>query len=105
MFGSKIATDAGPMDQKSFWRGVGMRATGSTVVTAQGAGGPAGFLGLSAAHVSAEPPVMLVSVDRRTSALPVMLEAGHFAISYLSREQSHIADAFLGKTSAKGSER
>jgi flavin reductase (DIM6/NTAB) family NADH-FMN oxidoreductase RutF len=105
MFGSKIAPDAAPIDQKSFWFGVGMRATGSTVVTAQGAAGPAGFLGLSATHVSADPPTMLVSVDKRTSALPAMLEAGHFAINYLSREQNHIADAFGGKTSAKGTER
>jgi flavin reductase (DIM6/NTAB) family NADH-FMN oxidoreductase RutF len=101
----KIVSSAGPIDQKAFWRGVGMRATGSTVVTAYTDAGPAGFLGLSATHVSADPPMMLVAVDKRTSALPAMLEAGHFAINYLSSEQASIADAFAGKTAAKGQER
>jgi len=34
-----------------------------------------------------------------------MLEAGHFALNYLSQEQAHIADAFAGKSLAKGAER
>jgi len=65
------------IDAKLFWRALGQRAIGSTIVTARSEEGPAGFLGLSASHVSADPPVMLVSVDRRTSALATVLAARH----------------------------
>jgi hypothetical protein len=34
------------IDAKTFWRTLGERAIGATIVTAQGADGPAGFLGL-----------------------------------------------------------
>ena len=90
---------------KQFWQAVGQRATGSTIVTAESDTGPSGLLGLSATHLSADPPVMLVSVDKRTSALPTILAAGHFAINYLSAGQSALADVFGGKTELKGADR
>jgi flavin reductase (DIM6/NTAB) family NADH-FMN oxidoreductase RutF len=93
------------MDAKQFWQAVGQRATGSTIVTARGSAGPAGLLGLSATHVTADPPTMLVSVDKRTSALNAILEARHFAINYLPDDAVELADAFAGKTSAKGADR
>ena len=67
------------------------------IVTARSAGGPAGLLGLSATHLCADPPTMLVSVDKRTSALATILEAGHFAINYLPSGQRALADIFGGK--------
>ena len=50
------------IDTKLFWRTLGQRAIGSTIVTARSNEGPAGFLGLSATHVCAQPPLMLVSI-------------------------------------------
>jgi flavin reductase (DIM6/NTAB) family NADH-FMN oxidoreductase RutF len=97
--------DAPAIDQRAFWRAIGNRALGSTVVTAQSAEGPAGFLGLSAAHVSADPPLMLVSIDKRTSALQTILAARHFALNFLPREAAEVADIFGGKGSKKGAER
>jgi flavin reductase (DIM6/NTAB) family NADH-FMN oxidoreductase RutF len=93
------------IDAKMFWRTLGERAVGATIVTAHDADGPAGFLGLSATHVCADPPTMLVSIDRKTSALAAVLQARHFAISYLGREAQTVADAFAGKTDAKGAAR
>ncbi len=102
----ETAPPAGPtIDQRTFWRAIGNRASGSTVVTAQSDDGPAGFLGLSAAHVSADPPLMLVSIDQRTSALQTILAARHFALNFLPREAADIADMFGGKGSKKGAER
>ena len=75
------------------------------MVTATGADGPAGFLGLSTAHVCADPPTMLVSIDKRTSALAAVLEAQAFAINYLAHDQQAIADVFGGKGEAKGAAR
>src|SRR5260370_1654111 len=65
------------IDAKTFWRTLGERAIGATIVTAQGADGPAGLLGLSATHVCADPPSMLVSIDRKTSALAAVLQDLH----------------------------
>jgi flavin reductase (DIM6/NTAB) family NADH-FMN oxidoreductase RutF len=86
------------VDAKSFWRTLGERAIGVTVVTAQGKDRPAGFLALSAAHVSADPPIMLASIDRRTSALAAILEARHFAINILGQAQEALAAHFGGKS-------
>jgi flavin reductase (DIM6/NTAB) family NADH-FMN oxidoreductase RutF len=93
------------VDVKAFWRAIGQRATGSTIVTACSAEGPAGFLGLSATHVCADPPLMLVAIDKRTSALTTILAAGHFAISYLPSSAVAIADMFAGKAPQKGTAR
>jgi flavin reductase (DIM6/NTAB) family NADH-FMN oxidoreductase RutF len=93
------------IDAKLFWRALGQRAIGSTVVTARSAEGPAGFLGLSATHVSADPPLMLVSIDKRTSALPTVLAAGHFAVNFLPSDANATADLFAGKGALKGAAR
>jgi flavin reductase (DIM6/NTAB) family NADH-FMN oxidoreductase RutF len=93
------------IDPRAFWRAIGNRATGSTVVTARSDEGPAGFLGLSATHVCADPPLMLVSIDKRTSALQTILTARHFALNFLPHEAVEIADMFGGKGPQKGTER
>jgi flavin reductase (DIM6/NTAB) family NADH-FMN oxidoreductase RutF len=93
------------IDVKTFWRAIGQRAIGSTIVTARSVEGPAGFLGLSAAHVCAEPPLMLVSIDKRTSALATVLAARHFAINFLPRDATAIAELFSGKSPRKGADR
>jgi flavin reductase (DIM6/NTAB) family NADH-FMN oxidoreductase RutF len=99
------STDDPEIDQRAFWRAIGNRALGSTVVTARSDEGPAGFLGLSAAHICADPPLMLVSIDRRTSALQTILAARHFVLNFLPREAADIADMFGGKGMRKGAER
>jgi flavin reductase (DIM6/NTAB) family NADH-FMN oxidoreductase RutF len=98
-------TSAKIIDAKTFWQAIGARAIGATVVTASGADGPAGFLGLSATHVCADPPTMLVSIDTRTSALAAVRHARHFAINFLGKEAQGVADMFSGRTAIKGAER
>lgn len=98
-------TGAAAIDAKSFWQAIGQRAVGATIVTAAGSDGPAGLLGLSATHVTADPPTMLVSIDNKTSALASVLEAKHFAINYLPRGAEDIVDLFSGKSPLKGADR
>ena len=93
------------IDAKTFWRALGQRAIGSTIVTARSADGPAGFLGLSTSHISADPPLMLASIDKRTSALQTVLAARHFAVNFLPRGAGDIADLFGGKGTLKGADR
>jgi flavin reductase (DIM6/NTAB) family NADH-FMN oxidoreductase RutF len=93
------------IDQKEFWQSVGRRATGSTIVAARSEEGPAGFLGLSATHLSASPPIMMVSVSKRTSALATILSARHFSLNFLPRGLLELADIFGGKTDISGARR
>lgn len=96
---------SGAIDAKTFWRALGSRAIGVAIVTAKGANGPAGFLALSATHLTADPPTMLVSIGQKTSALPAIVEAKHFAINYIGRDREDLAKEFGGQGSLKGADR
>jgi flavin reductase (DIM6/NTAB) family NADH-FMN oxidoreductase RutF len=98
-------TSGEEIDAKAFWTTLGQRATGMTVVTADSDDGPTGFLGLSAAHVTANPPTMLVSVDRKTSALAGIISRRHFAINFLPANAARVADAFGGRAGLSGAAR
>ncbi|HWJ75458.1 MAG TPA: flavin reductase family protein [Kaistia sp.] len=93
------------IEPANFWRAVGFRAIGAAVVAARNADGPAGLLALSTAHLSQSPPTMTCAVGLTTSALSTILEAGHFAISFLSEDQGDVAERFGGRTALKGAER
>ena len=93
------------IDGRAFWLTLGQRPIGMTVVTSDSDDGPTGFLGLSAAHVTANPPTMLVSVDRKTSALAGILSRRHFAVNFLPATAVKIADAFGGKSGLSGAAR
>ncbi len=102
---TSAAQPAKLIDPKTFWRTLGERATGMTIVTTDSDNGPAGFLGLSAAHVTADPPTMLVSVDQKTSALSGILSRRHFAVNFLPDHAENVADAFTGKSGLSGAAR
>lgn len=89
-------------DVKTFWRALGVRASAVAVVTAHGAEGPSGFLALSATHLCADPPMLMVSIDKRTASLAAIQHAKHFAINYLPRGDEALADMFGGKTDVRG---
>ena len=93
------------IDIGTFWNAVGQRAVAATIVTARGSAGPAGFLGLSATHICASPPTMLVSIDAKTSALGAIRDSRHFAINYLPRGTEDVVNAFSGKGDVKGPDR
>jgi flavin reductase (DIM6/NTAB) family NADH-FMN oxidoreductase RutF len=98
-------TSGATIDAKAFWLTLGQRAIGMTVVTTDSDDGPAGFLGLSAAHVTASPPTMLVSVDRKTSALAGIVSRRHFAVNFLPGDAAAVAEAFAGKAGLSGAAR
>jgi flavin reductase (DIM6/NTAB) family NADH-FMN oxidoreductase RutF len=93
------------IDAKTFWRALGSRAIGVAVVTARGTTGPAGFLALSATHLTANPPTMLVSIGQSTSALAPILESRHFAINYVAKSREDLAREFGGQGTLKGADR
>lgn len=90
---------------KDFWTLLGQRATGSTIVTVDGPDGPSGFLGLSATHVCASPPTMLVSIDEKTSACSDILSRRRFAVNYLPAGAERLATIFSGAAGVSGADR
>ena len=92
-------------DMRTFWQAVGLKAVSTAVIAAEADDGPRGLLALSATHLSADPPTMMITVDAKTSALPTLLAAGHFSINFLSVGQEDIAAPFSGKGELRGAER
>ena len=95
----------GEIDAKTFWKAIGNRAIGAAVVTARGSAGPAGFLALSATHLTASPPTMMVSIGLTTSALAAVRESSAFAINYLPKGREDLAREFGGGGTLKGADR
>ena len=88
-----------------FWGAQGMRAIGSAIVTAKGPAGPAGFLALSATHLTASPPIMTVAIMPSTSALSAIRHSGAFAINYLTSGAQGTLARFAGANLMEGSQR
>jgi flavin reductase (DIM6/NTAB) family NADH-FMN oxidoreductase RutF len=93
------------IDPKTFWKGIGCRAIGVAIVTAQGTEGPAGFLALSTAHLTASPPMMMVSIGLTTSALAAVRQGNHFAINYVPKGSDALVKEFGGGGQLKGADR
>ncbi|WP_432363321.1 flavin reductase family protein [Sporosarcina sp. UB5] len=74
----------------------GRFATGVTVVTCAHEQGKHGFTANSFTSVSLDPPLVLVSVDRRTRALPY-LRNNSFTINILRENQHGTAMHFAGR--------
>jgi flavin reductase (DIM6/NTAB) family NADH-FMN oxidoreductase RutF len=94
-----------PLNPGAFWKLLGIRPVAVPIVAARDADGPAGLLALSATHVSASPPTMLVAIGNSTSALNAVRTSGAFAISYLPEGAGEIADIFGGRRGLSGAER
>jgi flavin reductase (DIM6/NTAB) family NADH-FMN oxidoreductase RutF len=54
---------------------------------------------------SAEPPTILVSLNRSSSSWPVFLDSKSFAVNILADDQSAVADRFAGRGGIKGPDR
>lgn len=93
------------IDAKTFWKSLGSRAIGAAIVTAKGATGPAGFLALSATHLTASPPTMMVSIGLTTSALAAIKDGNHFAINYVPKGRDDLVKEFGGGGTLKGADR
>jgi flavin reductase (DIM6/NTAB) family NADH-FMN oxidoreductase RutF len=71
-------------------------ASGLTVVSAEHDGVRVGLVASSFTSVSADPPTVLVCIDKRSRSLPTIDNAGAFAVNVLSSEQDHAFRVFAG---------
>ena len=85
------------MDVREFRNCMGRFATGVTVVTCDTEEGKHGFTANSFTSVSLDPPLVLVSVDRKINAFKNM-EKNHFTINILKENQQDTAMHFAGRT-------
>jgi 3-hydroxy-9,10-secoandrosta-1,3,5(10)-triene-9,17-dione monooxygenase reductase component len=83
--------------RRAFRDAMGRFATGVTVVTTRGPSGPAGLTTNAVSALSLEPLLVLVCFDNASRTLPVVREAGRFAVNVLRAGQDDLARIFASK--------
>lgn len=94
-----------PIGVNLFWQAIGCRAVGAAIVTTSDDGLPHGFLALSATHLAALPPTIMVSIDQRTAACAHVLASRCFAVNYLSQGQASLYERFIAWDGLTGPKR
>ncbi|WP_202988061.1 flavin reductase family protein [Pseudomonas typographi] len=90
------------LDANLFRQAMASFASGVTAVTTQENNVPCGLIATSVCSLSAEPPTVLVCVNKSASPHDAILRTRCFAVNLLSAEQASIVERF---SAAKGSER
>jgi len=72
-------------------------ATGVTVVTAVGDGGPSGATANAVSSLSLDPPMMLACLDRGSRTLSSARAQGRFGVNALAAGQEELARRFASK--------
>ena len=85
------------ISSSDFRRACGQFATGVTVVTARDGDGVRGMTANSFTSVSLEPPLILVSVDRRNRTHGLLETEASFVVNVLAQSQRDVSDRFAGR--------
>jgi flavin reductase (DIM6/NTAB) family NADH-FMN oxidoreductase RutF len=93
-----VGDDDGQDPAIALRRTLGMFATGVTVVTTLKAEQVHGMTANAFMSVSLEPPLVLISVDRRTKMCRILHEGMHYGVSVLCATQSALSERFAGRT-------
>ncbi len=76
--------------------------TGVAVVTTlDEQGRPRGLTAQSVASVSAEPPLLLVCIDRVSRTLPALRASGRFVVNFLRADRNALCAVFASKAADK----
>jgi flavin reductase (DIM6/NTAB) family NADH-FMN oxidoreductase RutF len=89
------------LDPRSYRSVIGRLPTGVAIVTCAGASGPAGMTTNAVTSLSLEPLLLLVCFDNTSRTLPVVREAGRFAVNVLRADQADLARVFASKRVAR----
>jgi flavin reductase (DIM6/NTAB) family NADH-FMN oxidoreductase RutF len=85
-----------PVSTDAFKAAMRRFATGVTIVTTRNGDVIHGFTVNAFASVTADPPTVLVCVNRDARAHPIITESGAFCVNILALEQRPIAEKFQG---------
>ncbi len=80
-------------------------AGGVAIITAGRDDGRAGMTATAVTALSAEPPTLLVCINRSASLRPALDRSGHFAVNLLGDRHQGLADRFAGRHGVAGHER
>jgi flavin reductase (DIM6/NTAB) family NADH-FMN oxidoreductase RutF len=84
-------------DPELFREVFGRFATGVAVITSTGPAGSGGMTANALCSLSLEPLLALVCFENEARTLPIVREAGRFAVNVLSSSQEHLAGVFASK--------
>jgi flavin reductase (DIM6/NTAB) family NADH-FMN oxidoreductase RutF len=97
-FGEAEKPDVGGDDPAvALRKTLGMFATGVTVITTLRGEQVHGMTANAFMSVSLEPPLVLISVDRRTKMCSFLYEGSHYGVSVLCETQAALSDRFAGR--------
>ena len=86
-----------PPSPELFREVFGRFATGVAVITSAGAAGTGGMTANAICSLSLEPLLALVCLHNDARTLPIVRDAGRFAVNVLSAHQEHVAGLFASK--------
>lgn len=85
-------------ERGAFLHAMAEAATSVTLVTTDGPAGRFGVTVSAFASVSADPPMLLACINRKSPAAAAIAANGGFCINVLSAAQSFLADVFAGRS-------
>jgi flavin reductase (DIM6/NTAB) family NADH-FMN oxidoreductase RutF len=83
-------------------RTLGLFTTGVTVITTSSGEQVHGMTANAFMSVSLQPPLVLISVDRRAKMCALLHEGSTYGVSVLCEEQSALSDRFAGRQATAG---
>jgi flavin reductase (DIM6/NTAB) family NADH-FMN oxidoreductase RutF len=83
-----------------FIEAMGRTVTSVTVVTTVGAGGRCGLTVSAVASVSADPPMIMVCINRRSPVAAAIQTNGVFCVNLLAAHHAPLSDTFAGRPRA-----
>jgi flavin reductase (DIM6/NTAB) family NADH-FMN oxidoreductase RutF len=90
----------------AYFRAAMRRLVGGVSVITAGAGNDiSGMTVTSVSSLSADPPSLIVAVNRASSSWPLLKQHRYFGVNILNADQADIAERFTGKDGLKGAER
>jgi flavin reductase (DIM6/NTAB) family NADH-FMN oxidoreductase RutF len=90
------------VDRATFFAIMGAFPTGVTIVTTLDADGqPRGLTSNAVCSVSADPPQVLVAVDKGSNTLPGLLHTRQFVVNYLLAGRDQLSNLFASKEPEK----
>jgi flavin reductase len=87
-------------ERQAFLDAMSRAATGVTVVTSDGPHGRRGQTVSATCSVSADPPSLLVCLNRKSQLVPAIEGNRVFSVNVLRADQKRIAESFAGRPSA-----
>ncbi len=91
-----------PFTQAEFRRTMAHFATGVTVVTTVLEGGFYGLTVSAFCSISLEPPLILVSIDKKAQTYPILTVSRACGVNILTAQQQYLSERFARKDTGEG---